>query len=81
MVLLFFSAISLRDNFQSSLSLPPVLGHGLGKVDVDSPVVNENVVHLEVGGLAGLLVLELDKCVLQRVARFLVPYHLTPGGE
>ena len=45
---------------------------GLAEVDVDAPVVDEYVVHLEVGVLARLGVVELDEGVLQRVARVAV---------
>ena len=38
-----------------------------------SVVVNENVLHLEVGLLAVFLVLELNEGVLQAVSRLLIP--------
>lgn len=36
-------------------------------------IVYEDVVHFKVGVLAGFLILELDECVLERVARDLIP--------
>ena len=43
---------------------------------MDAPIVDEDIVHLDVGGLAVLLVLKLDKRKLQRVARLAVANHL-----
>lgn len=43
---------------------------------MDAMVVNQHPLHFEVGLLAVLLMLELDECVLQTVARALVPNHL-----
>jgi hypothetical protein len=48
----------------------------LRKVDVDAPVVDEDVVHLEVRALGVFAVPELDKRILQRVLRLLVPDDL-----
>lgn len=39
-------------------------------------VVNEHTLHLEVGLLAVLLVLEFDKCILQTVPSALISDHL-----
>lgn len=48
----------------------------LAEVDVNSAVVDQNRVHLGVGILAALLVLEFNEGILQAVSRFLVPDHL-----
>lgn len=48
----------------------------LRKVDVDAPVVDEDVVHLEVRALGILAVPELDKRILQRVLGLLIPDDL-----
>ena len=68
--------VAAADDLEPSLALPPELGDALREVDVDAAVVDEDVVHLEVGVLARLLVLELDEGVLQRVARLVVTDHL-----
>ena len=43
---------------------------------MDASVVDENVVHLEIGFLAALLLLELDEGVLQTVPALAVTNHL-----
>jgi len=48
----------------------------LGEVDVNAPVVDEDIVHLDVGPFGRLALLELDEGVLQAVARLLVADHL-----
>jgi len=47
-------------------------GDGLGKVDPDPPVVDEDVLHLEISLLGIFPAVKLDKCVLERVACALV---------
>uniref|UniRef100_A0A2M3ZQD8 Putative secreted peptide n=1 Tax=Anopheles braziliensis TaxID=58242 RepID=A0A2M3ZQD8_9DIPT len=61
----------------AALSTPLDLRNGLRKVDVYAPIVDQHVVHLEVGRFAGLFILELDERVLQRIARHLIADHLT----
>ncbi|KAI3485967.1 hypothetical protein L1887_50621 [Cichorium endivia] len=48
----------------------------LGKVDPDAAVVDEHVLHLEVGAFGVVLLVELDKGVLERVASLFVLDHL-----
>lgn len=43
---------------------------------MDAMVVNQHALHFKVGLLAVLLIIKLDECVLQAVARALVPNHL-----
>ncbi len=51
-------------------------------VNVDlPPVVDEDVVHLEVGFLAALLVFKLDEGVLQAVAGFPIADHFATEIE
>lgn len=50
--------------------------YALRKIDMDSMVVNEHSLHLEIGLLAILLVLELDKRILQTVAGALISNDL-----
>lgn len=54
------------------LELFPDVRHRLTEVDLDATVVDEHVVHFEVGGLAGLVVVVPDKRVAQRVACLVV---------
>jgi hypothetical protein len=56
---------------------PLDITYTLGEIDVDAMVVNQHALHFKVGLLAVLLMLKLDECVLQTVARALVPNHLT----
>lgn len=44
-----------RGGAVGTFALPPDLGHGLAEVHVDAAVVDEHVVHLEVGLLTVLL--------------------------
>ena len=53
-----------------------VLGDGLAEVDVYASIVDEDVVHLEVGVFAVAGLLELHKGVLERIPRLPVLYHL-----
>ena len=62
---------------EPAAAAPLHLGDRLREVDVDAAVVDQHVVHLEVGVLARLGVVELDEAVLKRVARFLVPDYFT----
>mmetsp|Transcript_34107 Transcript_34107/g.77251 ORF Transcript_34107/g.77251 Transcript_34107/m.77251 type:complete len:210 (-) Transcript_34107:577-1206(-) len=57
--------------------LVPQLRDGLGEVNLDTAVVYEGAVHLKVRLRARLNVVELDKRVVQRVARLEVTDHLT----
>jgi hypothetical protein len=50
--------------------------HALAEVNVDSPVINQDRIHLGVGFFAALLVFKLNKGVLQAVSCLLVPDHL-----
>eukprot|EP00613_Pedinella_sp_CCMP2098_P003636 CAMPEP_0171636356 /NCGR_PEP_ID=MMETSP0990-20121206/27353_1 /TAXON_ID=483369 /ORGANISM="non described non described, Strain CCMP2098" /LENGTH=316 /DNA_ID=CAMNT_0012208455 /DNA_START=252 /DNA_END=1200 /DNA_ORIENTATION=- len=50
----------------------PQLGHGLRKVHLDSPVVDEDSVHLAVRFLARFQLLELNERVVQAVPRHIV---------
>lgn len=61
----------------AALPLVPDAVHGLGEVDMDPPVVDQDVLHLLIRLLALLVGLELDEGVLQRVVRLVVPNHLT----
>jgi len=47
--------------------LLPDVGYTLAEVDLYAAVVNEDVVHLEVGGLTGLVVVIADEGVAQGV--------------
>ena len=49
--------------------------NGLTEIDVDSAVVDDDAVHLEIGAFAGGRVVELDERVLQRATRPLLIYH------
>jgi len=57
------------------------LRDGLRKVDMNSTVVDEDIVHLEVGILTALLIFELNECVLKGVSRFLIPNDFTAGSK
>jgi len=48
----------------------------LRKVHVDTVVINQDPLHLEVGLFAVLLFVELDKSILKTVTSTLVPDHL-----
>ena len=76
LLLLFEVLVVVEVAGAGALALPGDLGHRLAEVDVDAAVVDEHVVHLEVGVLTVLLALELDERVAQRVTRLLVAYHL-----
>ena len=52
------------------------LADTLRKVDPDTPVVDKHVLHLEVSTFRVFLLIELDECILKRVARLLVSDHL-----
>lgn len=54
---------------------PHDITYTLGEIDVDAMIVNQHALHFKVGLLAVLLVLKFDECVLQTVARALVPNH------
>ena len=56
--------------------LVPLLCDALTKIHLDPPVVNQHVVHLDVGFLAALLAFKLEERVLQRRARFRVAHHV-----
>ena len=43
---------------------------------VNSSVIDQDVVHFEIGGFAGLLILKLDEGVLKGVPCLFVSYHL-----
>lgn len=45
---------------------------------MNAPIVNKHIIHLEIRILAALLVLKLNKSVLQRIARNLIPDDLAP---
>lgn len=47
---------------------------------MNTPVVNQHIVHLEVRVLATLLVLKLNKSVLQRISGNLIPDDLAPNN-
>lgn len=51
--------------------------NGLRKVDVNTTIVDENIVHLEVGSFSFFSFFELDERVLQRVTRLGVTDDLT----
>jgi hypothetical protein len=53
------------------------LADALGKVDVNSSVVNQNILHLEVCCLARCLILVFDECILETVACLLIPDDFT----
>lgn len=53
------------------------LADTLREVDVDPPVVYQNVLHLEVCRLARRLVFILDEGILQAIARLAIPDNLT----
>lgn len=48
----------------------------LREINVDPMVVDEHSLHLEIGLLAVLLILELDKRILQAVASAFISYNL-----
>lgn len=50
--------------------------HALREVDMYTMVVNQDTLHLEVGLLAILLILEFDECILQAIASALVSNDL-----
>merc|ERR1712130_1021943 len=64
------------DILQPSFPLPTEPGHALAEVDVDPPIVNQHVVHLEVSLLTGLPVLKLDKSILEAFTTHSIPDHL-----
>ena len=55
-----------------TFSLPLELGYRLTKVYMDSAVINQYIVHLEVCILTLLLTAELYKGILQGLPRFLI---------
>lgn len=52
------------------------LGHALREIDVDTMIINQHALHLEVSLLTILLVLELDECILKTITGTLVPDYL-----
>ncbi len=60
----------------SPLLLVPQLAHTLAEVDMDSPVINETVVHFEVGLFTGSDCHELDEAIAERASRLPVPDDL-----
>lgn len=44
---------------------------------MDTVVIDQDSLHLEIGLFTVFLVFELDKCILKTVARTLIPDHLT----
>ena len=69
------SSISPKPKLQNS-PLPFQLRHRLTEVDVNPPIINQNVVHLEVGLLAVLRPLKLDEAVLKTLPGPLVGDNL-----
>jgi hypothetical protein len=62
--------------FRRNLPLPlVVLGDRLGEIHMNPPVVYQHVVHLEVGLLTLLRLVELDEGVLKRSFRPTIAYH------
>jgi hypothetical protein len=49
----------------------------LGEIDVDAVVVDKHTLHFEIGLLTVLLIIELDKCILQTVTGTLIANHFT----
>ena len=52
----------------ATFTLPLNSRHGLAEIDVNPAVVDQHIVHLEVGILARLGIVEFDEGVLQRVS-------------
>lgn len=59
----------------AAFATPSYLGYRLREVDMDAPVVNEDIVHFKIGCLARFLIFKLHKGVLQRVACLSISYH------
>jgi hypothetical protein len=60
-------------------SVPPIVGnpgHTLREVDMNAVVIDQDIVHLEICSLAGLLVCVFDEGILQAVACGLVSDNL-----
>ena len=59
-----------------ALVVSPETVHRLRKIDVDAPVVDEHVVHLEIRRLRLLLRLERHERETQRIARLIISNHV-----
>jgi hypothetical protein len=56
--------------------LVPQFGHGLAEINLDSAIVNQCIIHFEIGLDSGLFVGEFGKCVLQGSTSLLIANDL-----
>jgi hypothetical protein len=63
--------------FYSSLSLPPDFGHGLTEIDMYPAIIDEDIVHLEVGLFTVVDIFEFDESILKRLLGFMITYYFT----
>jgi hypothetical protein len=69
---LFFSTFG-KEALPAALRLPvDSLGYGLREIDMDSSIINENVVHLEISLFTLLRRLKLHESVAQRITSLLI---------
>lgn len=63
------------DDQTASFAAPLHLGHGLREIDVNASIVDEYIVHFEIGRLTRFTVLKLDERILQRIAARSIANH------
>ena len=72
-----FELIGIVVNRVISLPAPLNFRHRLREVNVDSTVVDQNIIHFEICVFARFLLIEFNECILQGVTGSFVTNHLT----
>ena len=62
-------------HYSFAFATPAHFRHGLGEINVNTAIVDQDVIHFKVGVLTALSISKLDERVLQGIAGLTISYH------